>query len=159
MGRWWRNGVRSLALSPTGEIAGFCYIETWGHGRFVANSGLLVFPAFRRFGLARAIKGVAFELSRKKFPEAKLFGLTTSLPVMTINSELGYRPMPFSELTNDEEFWQGCRGCVNYPILESKSRKNCLCTGMLYDPQWENRSGHSIRILENNDVSESNPSL
>lgn len=117
----------------TAEVAGFCYIESWGHGNYVANSGLVVFPDFRKAGLARKIKEQAFKLSRKSFPNAKLFGLTTSLAVMKINSDLGYYPVTFSELTDDDQFWKGCQSCVNYEILQSKGRKNCLCTGMLYD--------------------------
>jgi phosphomevalonate kinase len=54
---------------------------------------------------------------------------------MKINSELGYEPVTYSELTDDEEFWKGCRACVNYDILMGKDRKNCLCTAMLYDPK------------------------
>lgn len=119
------------------EIAGFCYIESWGHDKFVANSGLIVNEAFRGMGLAKKIKAKAFELSRKKFPNAKLFGLTTSLPVMRINSALGYKPVTFSELTDDETFWTGCQSCVNYDILTRTNRKHCLCTGMLYDPAKE----------------------
>jgi len=117
-----------------GIWAGFCYIETWSHEKFVANSGLIVCPEFRKSGLAKAIKQKIFELSRTKYPEAKIFGLTTGLAVMKINSDLGYEPVTYSELTDDEEFWKGCRSCVNFDILTSKGRKNCLCTAMLYDP-------------------------
>lgn len=130
-----REGKAVIALPKDGSrFAGFCYIESWGHDKFVANSGLIVAPEFRRYGLATAIKMKAFELSRKKFPKAKLFGLTTSLAVMKINSELGYKPVSFSELTDDEEFWKGCSSCVNYDILTRTNKKHCLCTGMLYDP-------------------------
>src|SRR5690606_471377 len=117
-----------------GRWAGFCYIETWSHGDFVANSGLVVNPEFRKVGLAKAIKKRIFELSREKYPKAKIFGLTTGLAVMKINSDLGYEPVTYSELTQDEEFWNGCKSCVNYDILMSKGRKNCLCTAMLWDP-------------------------
>lgn len=114
--------------------AGFCYIEAWGHDQFVANSGLIVNPRFRGLGAARAIKHKIFELSRQKYPEAKIFGLTTGLAVMKINSELGYEPVTYSELTDDEQFWKGCQSCVNFDILTAKNRKNCICTSMLYDP-------------------------
>jgi hypothetical protein len=129
------EGKAVIAFTENGEWAGFCYIETWGHGNYVANSGLIVAPHFRKSGLAKAIKKKIFELSRNKFPEAKIFGLTTGLAVMKINSELGYEPVTYSELTDDEEFWKGCRSCVNFEILQSKERKNCLCTAMLYNPQ------------------------
>jgi hypothetical protein len=129
------EGKAIVALSrKTLRIAGFCYIESWGGKSYVANSGLIVFPEFRKHGLARRIKLKAFELSRQNFPKAKLFGLTTSLAVMKINSDLGYYPVTFSELTDDNQFWKGCKSCINYEILQSKERKNCLCTGMLFDP-------------------------
>jgi len=130
-----REGKSVIAFSHDGFWAGFCYIETWSHEEYVANSGLIVAPAYRKGGLARAIKKKIFELSRQKYPEAKIFGLTTGLAVMKINSELGYEPVTYSELTQDEAFWAGCKSCVNYEILMSKDRKNCLCTGMLYDPK------------------------
>ncbi|GAA4091299.1 GNAT family N-acetyltransferase [Mucilaginibacter panaciglaebae] len=128
------EGKAVIALHKDGTWAGFCYIETWSHGDFVANSGLIVSPEFRKVGLAKAIKHKIFELSRTKYPDAKLFGLTTGLAVMKINSELGYEPVTYSELTQDEDFWKGCKSCVNYDILTMKERKNCMCTAMLFDP-------------------------
>lgn len=116
-------------------LAGFCYIESWSHNRFVANSGLIVNPEYRNTGLARQIKGKIFELSRKRYPNAKIFSITTGLAVMKLNSELGYQPVPFSELTDDDEFWKGCEGCTNYDILMRNNRKMCLCTGMLFDSE------------------------
>ncbi len=138
------EGKAVIALHIDGTWAGFCYIETWSHGKFVANSGLIVSPKFRNFGLAKKIKHKIFELSREQYPDAKLFGLTTGLAVMKINSEIGYEPVTYSELTQDEEFWKGCKSCVNYDILMSKDRKNCMCTAMLFDPtdiqqKWENK--------------------
>lgn len=133
-----RDGKAIIALVGD-ELAGFCYIETWTHGKYVANSGLIVAPQFRKLGLAKRIKTAAFELSRKKYPDAKLFGITTSLPVMKINSELGYKPVTFSELTDDPEFWNGCRSCPNFDVLMRTERRICLCTGMLYDPEAEER--------------------
>lgn len=127
------------------KIAGFCYIETWGHGKYVANSGLIVAPDFRKSGIARNLKKKTFQLSRKKFPEAKLFGITTSLAVMKINSDLGYRPVTFSELTDDDEFWKGCSSCRNYDILMRNERRMCLCTAMLYDPKSKNN--HRFGLL------------
>ena len=121
-----------LPVEP--DFAGFCYIESWGGKKYVANSGLIVLPEYRHSGLARDIKRRAFELSREKFPEAKLFGITTSHAVMKINTDLGYIPVPFSELTDDEEFWNGCGSCPNHDILQRTQRRMCLCTGMLYDP-------------------------
>lgn len=129
------EGKAVIALTKKGGWAGFCYIETWTHGEYVANSGLIVAPQFRKGGVAKRIKQHIFKLSRKLYPDAKIFGLTTGLAVMKINSDLGYEPVTYSELTQDEEFWAGCKSCVNYEILMSKDRKNCMCTAMLYDPK------------------------
>jgi len=128
------EGKAVIAMHKDGTWAGFCYIETWSHGDFVANSGLIVNPIYRKAGLAKAIKEKIFELSRTTYPDAKIFGLTTGLAVMKINSDLGYEPVTYSELTQDEDFWKGCKSCVNYDILTSKERKNCMCTAMLFDP-------------------------
>lgn len=133
------EGKAVIALHKDGRWAGFCYIETWSHGDYVANSGLIVSPDFRKVGLAKAIKKRVFDLSREKYPQAKIFGLTTGLAVMKINSELGYEPVTYSELTQDEAFWKGCQSCVNYDILVSKDHKNCLCTAMLWDPAEKER--------------------
>lgn len=128
------EGKSVIAVTGDGTWVGFCYIEAWEHGKYVANSGLIVAPAFRKTGVATEIKRRIFELSREKYPTSKIFGLTTGLAVMKINSDLGYEPVTYSELTNDEEFWKGCKSCVNYDILMSKERKNCMCTAMLFDP-------------------------
>jgi len=115
------------------ELAGFCYIETFESGKFVANSGLVVNTELRKHGLGRAIKRAVFRLSRTKYPSAKIFGITTSLAVMKINSDLGYKPVTFSELTTSEDFWKGCKSCKNFGILMENERKMCLCTGMVFD--------------------------
>ncbi|GHV63839.1 N-acetyltransferase [Bacteroidia bacterium] len=128
------QGKAIIALNGC-EFVGFCYIESWGHGNFVANSGLIVHPAYRGLGVAKRIKKEAFELSRKKFPTAKLFGLTTGEQVMRINTSLGYVPVTFAKLTDDEQFWNGCKSCVNYDILQRTNMTKCLCTAMVYDPE------------------------
>lgn len=117
------------------KFAGFCYIEIWGHGKYVANSGLIVSPDHRGKGLAKQIKQKVFDLSLEKFPKAKIFGITTGKAVMRINFELGYQPVAFSELTDDPEFWKGCQTCKNYDVLTRTERTMCLCTGMLHDPK------------------------
>ena len=129
------EGKAVIAFGRDNQLAGFCYIETWEHGKYVANSGLIVAPAYRGIGLSMRIKKAVFELSRKKFPKAKIFGITTSPAVLKINNRLGYRPVGFLELTQDELFWNGCKSCRNYDILVRTNRHFCLCTGMLYDPQ------------------------
>lgn len=128
-----REGKAVIAFDHDGFWAGFCYVESWSHGQYVANSGLIVAPPYRKHGLARLIKKRIFGLSRELYPQSKIFGLTTGLAVMKINSELGYEPVTYSELTQDEAFWQGCKSCVNYEILLAKERKNCLCTAMLFE--------------------------
>ena len=133
-----KNGNAVIALDGD-TFAGFCYIEVWENKNFVANSGLIVHPDYRKQGLAKRIKKAIFELSRKKFPNAKIFGITTGLAVMKMNYELGYKPVTFSELTTDPEFWKGCQTCKNFDILTRTERSMCLCTGMLYNPIKTNR--------------------
>ncbi|WP_268224136.1 GNAT family N-acetyltransferase [Sinomicrobium oceani] len=134
------------------KFAGFCYIEAWGHEKFVANSGLIVHPDYRNHGLAKKIKKAIFDHSRKKYPDAKIFGITTGLAVMKINYELGYRPVTFSELTDDPTFWKGCQTCKNYDILQRTQQKMCLCTGMMYDPKEkennEEKHPYNSKVLQ-----------
>ena len=144
------EGKSVIAYTEDGTWVGFCYIEAWQHGQFVANSGLIVAPAFRKTGIAKKIKQTIFQLSREKYPTAKIFGLTTGLAVMKINSELGYEPVTYSELTDDEEFWAGCKSCVNYDILMSKDRKNCMCTAMLYEPKQAEEIKEAATDFSNN---------
>lgn len=133
------KGNAVIALDED-TFAGFCYIESWEHEKFVANSGLIVHPDFRGQGLAKKIKKVVFEHSRVKFPNAKVFSITTGLAVMKMNSELGYKPVTFSELTDDQSFWKGCQTCKNYDVLQRTEQKMCLCTGMLFDPKTKEKS-------------------
>ncbi|RRO14610.1 GNAT family N-acetyltransferase [Flavobacteriaceae bacterium 14752] len=127
------NGNAVIALDGE-KFAGFCYIEAWSHGKFVANSGLIVHPDYRSQGLAKQIKTKIFAHSRKLYPDAKIFSITTGLAVMKMNSELGYKPVTFSELTDDQSFWNGCQSCNNYDVLQRTNQKMCFCTGMIYDP-------------------------
>ena len=127
---------KAIIALVNNKLGGFCYIESWGKDKnYVANSGLIVSLEFRELGLGKKIKKAAFEHSIKMFPHAKLFGITTSPAVMKINYNLGYRPVTFQQLTDDQEFWAGCKGCVNYDILTRTERQHCLCTAMLYDPE------------------------
>ena len=128
-------GKAVIALSEDGKFAGFSYIETWGGKEYVANSGLIVAHAFRGIGLAMKIKSRIFQLSRERYPKAKIFSITTGAAVMKMNYELGFRPVTFAALTDDPEFWKGCQGCRNYGILESNDYRMCLCTGLLYNPE------------------------
>ena len=140
------EGKAIIAVTKDGTWVGFCYIEVWDHEKFVANSGLIVAPAFRQTGVAKEIKSKIFELSRKKYPNSKIFGLTTSLAVMKINSSVGYKPVTYSELTTDEGFWKGCQSCVNFDILTTKQRKNCICTAMMYDPSKDTNASSSPAV-------------
>ena len=128
-------GKAVIAVSSDGRFAGFSYIESWGGKSFVANSGLIVAHKFRGLGIARRIKEQTFLLSRRLFPEAKIFSITTGAAVMKMNYEFGFRPVPFSELTDDKEFWKGCKGCRHFDILKNHDYKMCICTGLLYDPE------------------------
>ena len=128
-----KEGKAIIAMDGD-NFVGFCYIECWEHGEFVANSGLIVKTEYRSQGVAKRIKEKAFALSREKFPEAKIFGLTTGAAVMKINTELGYVPVTFNDLTTDPTFWKGCESCINYDVLTRNNCTRCLCTGMLYDP-------------------------
>ncbi len=132
------NGNAVIAIDGD-QFAGFCYIEVWGHGKYVAHSGLIVAPDYRGQGLARKIKKEVFDLSLKKYPDAKVFGITTGMAVMKINYQLGYKPVHFSELTDDPEFWKGCQTCKNYDVLTRTEQKMCLCTGMLFDPNEKSK--------------------
>ena len=127
--------IRNAAkVRGTDTFAGFTYIESWGNKQYVATSGLIVHPDFRGLGLAKRIKQASFQLARLRWPRAKIFSLTSGAAVMKMNTELGYVPVTFNELTDDEAFWKGCEGCINHEILMAKDRKFCICTAMLYDP-------------------------
>lgn len=117
------------------RFAGFSYIETWGDKHYVTTSGLIVHPDFRGKGLAKKIKDMTFTLARLRWPQAKIFSLTSGAAVMAMNTQLGYKPVTFADLTDDESFWKGCEGCVNVDVLKRTGRKYCICTAMLYDPQ------------------------
>ena len=117
------------------KFAGFSYIETWQDKKYVTTSGLIVHPDYRGRGLAKRIKDMTFTLARIRWPHAKIFSLTSGAAVMAMNTQLGYKPVTFADLTQDEAFWKGCEGCVNVDILHRTGRKYCICTGMLYDPE------------------------
>ena len=150
-----REGKAIIAFHKDGRLAGFTYIETWANKQYVANSGLIIVPEFRGQKLGKALKQASFTHSRRNFPDAKIFSITTSPVVMKMNTELGFIPVPLYQLTEDPTFWEGCRSCRNYPILEGNHFKHCLCTGLLYDPQekrqpatiwkkWKNTILHTI---------------
>lgn len=143
-------GKAVIAIAEDGRFAGFSYIETWGHKEFVANSGLIVSHDFRGMGIAMKIKKRIFQLSQELFPKAKIFSITTGAAVMKMNYSLGFRPVPFAFLTDDPEFWKGCQGCRNFPILESNDYKMCLCTGLLYDPQEHIEVANRAQLDEEN---------
>ena len=129
-----RDGKAVVAVTTGGLWAGFSYIEIWGGGEFVSNSGLIVAPEYRASGVASAIKNRIFQLSREKYPGAKIFSITTGLAIMKMNARLGFETVTFNEIAHDPLFWEGCKSCVNYDILQGKQCKNCFCTAMLYTP-------------------------
>jgi GNAT superfamily N-acetyltransferase len=129
------SGKAIVAVTESGEWVGFSYIETWDDEKFVSNSGLIVSPKHRNQGVASQIKTQVFELSRSKYPLAKVFSITSGLAIMKMNTRLGFEPVTYGEVAREPLFWDGCKSCVNYDVLQSKSRCNCLCTAMLFDPQ------------------------
>jgi hypothetical protein len=126
------EGKAVIAVTVEGSWAGFSYVEVWDGGAFVSNSGLIVNPAFRGAGVATDIKKRVFDLSRERYPRAAVFSITTGSAVMKMNHKLGFAPVTYGEITTDDHFWDQCKQCVNYPILESTGRRMCLCTAMLY---------------------------
>lgn len=136
-----RDGKAVVAVTVSGQWVGFAYIQPWENGKYISNSGLIVAPSFRNSGVAKAIKERIFKMSRRMYPEAKIFSITSGAAIMKMNTQLGFEPVTFHDITHDELFWEGCKGCVNYDILEGKKKCNCLCTAMLFDPvkMQENR--------------------
>lgn len=130
------------------RFAGFSYIETWGNKQYVTTSGLIVHPDYRGLGLAKRIKDMTFTLARTRWPHAKIFSLTSGAAVMAMNTQLGYKPVTFAELTDDEAFWRGCEGCINVDVLHRTGRKYCICTGMLYDPEEHLPAKIPMEVLE-----------
>lgn len=129
------NNGDSIIAFYNGILAGFSYLDIFQNGKFVVNSGLIVFPKFRGKGLAKIIKMKIFNLSRKKFPNSKIFSITTNNTVIKINTKLGFKPVSFSKLTDSNKFWNGCKSCINFDILNKNKRKICLCTGLLFSPK------------------------
>jgi hypothetical protein len=128
-------GKAIVAVTEDGEWAGFSYIETWDDEKFVSNSGLIVSPKHRNNHVASQIKTQIFQLSRIKYPEAKVFSITSGLAIIKMNTHLGFEPVTYAEIAQETRFWDGCKSCINYDVLQSKNRCNCLCTAMLFDPQ------------------------
>ncbi len=129
------EGKAIIALDDSGDWVGFSYIETWSNGEFVSNSGLIVNPAYRNRGMASAIKEQVFALARSRYPDAKIFSITTGAAILKMNHRLGFEPVTYGAITRDEKFWSQCRHCVNYPILEANRRERCLCTAMVFFPE------------------------
>ncbi|WP_295721592.1 GNAT family N-acetyltransferase [Mucilaginibacter sp.] len=129
------NGKAIVAVTENGEWVGFSYIEAWDNEQFVSNSGLIVSPKHRNNGVASQIKTKIFELSRTWYPTAKVFSITSGLAIMKMNTKLGFEPVTYAQVAQEPRFWDSCKSCVNYDVLQSKNRCNCLCTAMLYDPQ------------------------
>lgn len=129
-----RDGKAVIALTGSGQWVGFAYLQPWENGKYVSNSGLIVSPAFRNSGVAKAIKERIFKMSRRMYPDARIFSITSGAAIMKMNTQLGFEPVTYNDITHDELFWEGCKGCVNYDVLNGKKKCNCLCTAMLFDP-------------------------
>lgn len=130
------------------KFAGFSYIETWGNKQYVTTSGLIVHPDYRGLGLSKRIKNLTFTLARVRWPQAKIFSLTSGSAVMKMNTQLGYHPVTFNDLTDDESFWRGCEGCINVDVLHRTNRRYCICTAMLYDPEEHLPAKLSPEVIE-----------
>lgn len=149
-----KEGKAVLALDPSEQtelgdkFVGFSYIETWGNKSYVTTSGLIVHPDYLGRGIAKRIKDHTFTLARVRWPHAKIFSLTSGDAVMKMNTALGYVPVSFNQLTDDEAFWRGCQGCTNHDILEMKNRKFCVCTGMLWDPDKHHGEPTSLEVIK-----------
>ena len=117
-----KEGKAILALDPSvqtplgDKFVGFSYIETWGNKQYVTTSGLIVHPDYLGHGIAKQIKNYTFTLARVRWPHAKIFSLTSGDAVMKMNTQLGYVPVSFNQLTDDDAFWRGCEGCINHDI-------------------------------------------
>jgi len=129
-----RDGKAVIAVTAAGIWVGFAYLQSWEQGKYVSNSGLIVSPAFRNSGVAKAIKDRIFKMSRRMYPDAKIFSITSGAAIMKMNTQLGFEPVTYQDITQDESFWEGCKGCVNYDVLNGKKKCNCLCTAMMFDP-------------------------
>ena len=142
-----KEGKAIIALDGD-RFAGFSYIETWGNKHYVTTSGLIVHPDYQGLGIAKQIKDHTFTLARVRWPEAKIFSLTSGAAVMKMNTALGYVPVTFADLTDDEAFWHGCEGCINHDVLVRTGRKYCICTGMLYDPEKHKGEPTSLEVFQ-----------
>ncbi|MFH6988639.1 GNAT family N-acetyltransferase [Flavobacterium collinsii] len=139
-----KKGDAVIAFTSDGRWAGFSFINSWENESYVSNSGLVVAPEFKHTELAKKIKIKIFELSREKYPNARIFSLTSDLSVVKMYHELGFKQVSSSELTSKEVFWKSCKSCVNCPVLMNRERKNCLCTAMIYD------SKHDTAVVDQN---------
>src|SRR5476651_2659666 len=99
------TGKAIVAVTENGEWAGFSYIETWDNEKFISNSGLIVSPLHRSQGIASKIKTQIFQLSRSKYPSAKVFSITSGLALMKLNTRLGFEPVTYSEIAQEPRFW------------------------------------------------------
>ena len=140
--------AKAVIALENGNFAGFSYIETWGNKHYVTTSGLIVHPDYRGMGVAKRIKDLTFTLARVRWPQAKIFSLTSGSAVMKMNPQLGYHPVTFNDLTDDQSFWRGCEGCINVDVLHRTGRKYCICTAMLYDPEEHLPAKISKEVLD-----------
>ena len=137
------EGKAVIALKGD-EFAGFCYLECWQNEKFVAHSGLIVKPEYCGQGLASKIKEATFQICRTMFPNAKIFNITKSEAVIKIDTRLGFKIVPYTELTDDPAFWKGCETRPHYHTLLKNNMQSCECTGLVFNP--ESVSGDSHRV-------------
>jgi len=130
------EGDAVIAVTKQNKWVGFIYLQKWNDD-FVSCCALIVHARYRNEKIAWQLKQKAVDLAKRKYPNAKLFGLTTAAAVMKINSRLGYIPVTYDQITGDQNFWNACKTCPNYQILKSKGQRNCLCTAMLLERNTE----------------------
>ncbi len=138
------TGLAIVAInSETEEWIGFSTLEVWEHEQFVANTGLIIAPKYRGHGFSMLIKSKLFELSRQKYPKAKIFSLTGNPNIIQINQTLGFTTVPFSTILNDNLFLTGCNSWVNYSEIMRHSSGH---VAMVYAPIAESQKEFKIKF-------------
>ena len=140
------NG-NAIVATKDGNLAGFCYLRRREKANYVSISGIVLMPEYRKGGLSKAIVKEAFDLARTKYPQAKIFSLTTSPTIMRINNENGYKPVNYSRLSTSDTFWSACSDCLNYETLKENNHARCLCSAMMFNP-------FSFNIEDENELNE-----
>ncbi len=127
----------ALALTTENMVVGFGYISLY-NDNVLSHSALVVHPEYRGRGIFRGLKKTLIDIGDKLFPGVDIISLTTSLKVKKVNESLGYKAVSLKELTQDKNFWSGCKGCKQYdemqqmkfPESENSIGEYCCCSAM-----------------------------